>query len=230
MRSIERLRSSPIAPVDSLRRRGSIGGVPDKQTGPTTGSRRPLQPQQSVFFASLSRQRFPGFPRVLNASVARRYRPETARDDAVRSGASRSCSYCPQTSSGAQRFKSDTLKGTAQHFFVGNKTAAARPLRLPGHLAYRHRSIERVRETLIQYSNVIRGLAVAELSYIEEEQLSISSCETKPPSAIDFFRQPEQTGNCPGFLESWTPPRLADSARRQPALCCGPTGSLGPQG
>ena len=181
MRSIERLRSSPIAPVDSLRRRGSIGGVPDKQTGPTTGSRRPLQPQQSVFFASLSRQRFPGFPRVLNASVARRYRPETARDDAVRSGASRSCSYCPQTSSGAQRFKSDTLKGTAQHFFVGNKTAAARPLRLPGHLAYRHRSIERVQETLIQYSNVIRGLAVAELSYIEEEQLSISSWETKPP-------------------------------------------------
>ena len=127
MRSIERLRSSPIAPVDSLRRRGSIGGVPDKQTGPTTGSRRPLQPQQSVFFASLSRQRFPGFPRVLNASVARRYRPETARDDAVRSGASRSCSYCPQTSSGAQRFKSDTLKRNSSAFLRGkqNRRGAA---------------------------------------------------------------------------------------------------------
>ena len=39
---------------------------------------------------------------------------------------------------------------------------------LAGHLADRHRSIERVQETLIEYSNVIRGLAVAELSYISE--------------------------------------------------------------
>ena len=115
---IERLRGSPIAPGDSLRlrRRGSIGGVPDKQTEPTTGSRRPLQPQQLISFASLSRQRFPGFPGVLNASVARRYRPETARDGAVRSGASRSCSYCPQTSSGAQRFKSDTTLKNSSNF------------------------------------------------------------------------------------------------------------------
>ena len=53
-----------------------------------------------------------------------------------------------------------------------SQIAAARPDRLPGHLADRHRSIERVRETLIEYSNVIRRLLVAELSVAMSDQSS----------------------------------------------------------